>query len=315
MNINYKHFGIIKVESFKGKSFEQKLNFLEKLGYLKKQYQYSNFIRESETKIREQVRVTFLLELKNPDITYVFAKNIPTEIKNYLLVKYFDILEIPCKQFITKFNDKTFHLTQEEKRKLAAKQFKKYINKIKASSIPNPLSNKTSYLDCAFKEKLENNSFLINNFELLENYLIGNESYFNKKLINEPIFDRFYEIETNFIIVNWLNEKYQFEDFLVEVSNLKLFLCEHPNFKDLFIEDVAFIYINLFIENTNNNKQIAISLFYYLSEHNYIQNNKIKYKDFLKLFYGLKISKIVVDENNFEHQKRYDLFDKVINRT
>lgn len=311
MRINYKNFGIIKDKDFNELPHKEKMNKLVELNFFTKKQKLTLFKSSDDTIIRNQVTKHYAGKLNDLKEIYSLDENLKIEIKNYISKKYSHITSTPLLQFLNRFESEIFTLPLKKKRKIGSKYFKYYLKKMNSNYVPNLFSKNRNYLSCAYLDFSSNYNFLENNLELISNYLIGNESYFSDELLNDPIFDTFYDKESTFLIINHLNRLYNFEFFDVNLYNFKEVIKVNPNFKDIFKYQEIFLFFDSYLSHFEYNKQVAISLYYFLNSNKLILDNKKLFAKFLKVYYVLSISKITVKhETNDPHKIRMESINK-----
>ena len=231
--------------------------------------------------------------------------SISIEIYDFLLIKYMPILKMALTKNFREFKSDIYAVSEIEERKIASIFFKdisSYFHKY-ISHPRNSFNEKTSYLKNIAEYKFRQILFIERNQDMVDNYLIGNDAYFNDELLNKKYFDDFYDMELRFLMLTELNNTYKFDPFNLPNYQLDLFYKKNSKYKSVFTDSQSFIFFNKFILEENPERSKIISMVVFLKNNDLINGNNNLIKDFILEYYNIDLIRITNLETNENHQE------------
>ena len=308
--MTYKYFGIINENEILSLDKDKRISFLLSKGLLSTSHRIVfNHLPEPDL----QGKIEVVMELSKENMEYTFTKDIAYEVYKFLLQHYKLYLNADVVLFQREFESETYGLSDEKKRERGLKCFNNYFYEICDKEDQNIIlnENKEKILELRFdtlsKKKNHLVRSLVYEIEIISQFLIGNETYYNKELFehNKLIKDIFL-FENNFQILQYLNNTFKFE----KKDNQSNEIYKRYSDKINSLEVVEFI-IKYLSNPIYKKRKFGLGIFYCLKNKlNLIQFSADEFKDLCNDYFDCNFKNLRLGHYGDSHKNHVTFFKK-----
>ncbi|QRM89319.1 hypothetical protein FG167_08755 [Lacinutrix sp. WUR7] len=312
--MEYEYFGITDEKKFLELNDKERLDYFINNNIFKQSYalNFNGIPEPSQTG-----KISLNMELSQDHLEYSFVKEIGAEIYHFLLKSYKLYLGANVVFFQRDFESEIYGLNNDDKRKKGLYYFNEFYKKF-----GNNLNSKMHFnskgkreLEARFatlkREQKALESLLLNDFDLVCNFLLGVQGYFNKELYeNNELIKQLFYFENNLQILLYLNNTFKYEEnewFSENSISQKIYKDNEQGFASKkVVEFIEFVFSN----PLNRKRNFGLAVFHSMKELELINCSAKQFKELCNTNFKCEFKNLQLGNPSNSHLKKVENFKK-----